>query len=84
MGSRSNQEVHLKWLPKVQRGFSNINLNAALSTFISPIDEAALDGLDFCSDLLSRRMPERILDQGKLKGIYDDTAKLIVKLLKAT
>ena len=72
-----DQEVYLKWLPKVQRAFGNTNLKAPLSTFTDPIDEAALDGLDFCADLLSRKMPEKILDKGVLKSIYDDTNKLM-------
>lgn len=76
-----NQKVYLKWLPKVQRGFSNINLNGQFRSFTAPIDDAALDGLLFCSDLLSRRSPDKILDNTELNKIYEDTLKLRKKII---
>jgi len=76
-----DQAIFLKWLPKVQKSFSNINLTASFKNFMNPIDEAALDGLDFCSDLLSRRKPEKTLDQKELDSIYKDVSVLIDDIL---
>ena len=76
-----NHDIYLKWVPKVQAGFSVINLNGGFSAFTNPIDEAALDGLDFCSDLLSRRIPEKVLDKDKLQNIYKDTEELVKEII---
>jgi len=79
-----DQKIYLKWLPKVQKSFSALNLDGPFKNFIAHIDEAALDGLDFCSDLLSRRSPERILDQEELNNIYSEAEELRVEIFESS
>lgn len=84
--SKINQEenidhsVYLKWLPKVNKAFRTLNLEANWSTFIDPIDEAVLYGLEICSEQLARKQPESVIKEEALKDIKNEVEGLLKEI----
>ena len=72
-----DHSVYLKWLPKVANAFRRLNLEAPWTNFINPIDDAALYGLEICSEQLSRKQPELIIKKDEIEKIKGEVDELL-------
>src|SRR5687768_6548772 len=61
LGDAVDQELVLEWVPRVERAFSNINLEGNWDQFRGHINGETLLSLRFCSDQLGRLAPENSL-----------------------
>lgn len=75
-----NPNIYLKWLPNVENAFRAVHFQMQWSQFISNFDGTVIYGLEISSDLLSRKRPELVADQGTLKSILADIEDLISKI----
>lgn len=75
-----NGSVYLKWLPTVERSFRSINFDAPWQQFIDIIDEAAIYGMEVCSELLSRMTPEKVIDIGSMDTLKVQIDELLSSL----
>lgn len=48
-------ELHLRWMPQVEKAFGSFQLRSPWKNFITHIDEPTLMALSFCNDRLSRQ-----------------------------
>lgn len=78
-----NHSIYLKWVPKVESCFKSINLETTIHSFTSNLDEAALDGLEFCSELLSRVQPEIEIDEKEIGKITKQIHKLQDEIIQS-
>lgn len=75
-----NEGVYLKWLPTVERSFNSLNFDAPWQQFIDIIDEAAIYGMEVCSELLSRMSPEKIIDMNSMDTLKSQIDELLSSL----
>ena len=74
-------EVYLKWIPEVENGFSSLNLSRSFQEFTNPISDKALHGIEFCSEILARTFPDKILNKTELESLDADVLSLIDRVV---
>ena len=72
-----DHSVYLRWMPQIEAALSNQHLNGQFATFMDQIDNTTLYGIEICSDLLSRRCPEQLLDEPELQALSEEISDLI-------
>lgn len=75
-----NEDVYLKWLPTVERSFSSLNFDAPWQQFITVIDEAAIYGMEVCSERLSTMSPEKAIDMNSMDALKSQIDELLSSL----
>jgi len=75
--------VYLKWIPEVEEGFGKLNLSRSFNEFTNPISDKALHGIEFCSELLSRTFPEKILSRDEMSRLDTDVLELIDRVMNS-
>ncbi len=73
-------DLLLKWLPKVEGAFSNMNMQTKWADFIDKFDDTVIYGLEMCSDALSRQRPERTISNDDRTNILETINDLISDL----
>lgn len=73
----------MSWTTYLEKSFSNCHLDNPWHSFINQISESALDYLHMSSSMLSTNRPQPVLDEGKLKEIYDEATNLASKILSS-
>jgi len=74
--------IYKKPFVKVEKAFSNLNLNSGWSAVISHIDEGTVDMLGACSDFISKHSSTKEMsykDLEKIKSQLDEVVSTIVK-----
>ena len=69
--------VYLKWVPKVEQAFSILNFQIQWKQFIAHFDPSVEYGLEICSEVLSRSLPEKTADEEKIEQIISQIEGLI-------
>lgn len=76
-----DHQRYLRYLPKVEQAFSNLNLGTAWQHFAAPIDTATMHGLELCDERLSALRSEPTLAEDEraelhqqVRNLFDDVA----------
>ena len=75
-----NHQLHLKWLPSVEKSFGILNLQIQWKQFIERFNAETIFGLEVCDDALGRNRPEKVADPGSLESLLKDVNALIADL----
>ena len=78
-----NTSIYLRPFAKIEKAFSNMNLEIPWHNFTQHLDEATMVGLQFCADTLSLAKPEPIIDKGILTELQSEVEALIEKIVES-
>jgi hypothetical protein len=76
-----NHDLYLKFFPAVRKAIAPTNLDASWNKFQSVLTEEALTSLEFCSDLLNTRSPERGVPPDDLADLAAEVNDLLESIL---
>ena len=79
--SNIEHQTYLVWFPQINEAFSSLKLDAPFSKFSQYSHDTNLLGLRFCSDLLSRSKPEKIVEKEELEKLTEDVNMLINEII---
>ena len=77
-------EIFLKWTHSVKNALKNLNFSAPWDIFIRKIDREVLYGLEVCSDLLSKKRPEKVINPQLLSELMEEVDILITQIHEST
>ena len=75
-----NHDIFLEWMHNARSAFKDLNLHRPWRFFIESFDEKVIYGLKICADILSRKKPERIVDENLLLDIMEEVDSLITQI----
>ena len=74
-------QLLLRWYPKVEAAFMVPLSGTPISHFFSHIDPTVEYGVEVCAELLSRKLPEKIVSDENLKALQKDFAELRAEVI---
>jgi hypothetical protein len=77
-----NHEIFLRWTPQVEQGFLAHRLSGGLNEFLVPIDQNAVDRIEFCADRLSQTKPEKTLANEDIAKFKEQVGELQAELAR--
>jgi hypothetical protein len=79
-----DKDTYLKPVVDVETAFSQTNIDSPWHIFNAHISDSTLLGLAFCSDTLSREMPESVIDQEVLDQLRTEIELMIADILNSS
>lgn len=73
-------DLYLKWQNELTKAFTQINFTNQFAQFTGQLNETLLTVIQFCDHELSKRNPEKIIDESQLKEIKTSTEELFDKI----
>jgi hypothetical protein len=78
-----DQDLFLRWLPKVEEAFRANHLAGGFHGFIDKIDDTTLYGIEHCAALLSNRDPEAEITPEELENLKLQVEEMIKEMVDA-
>jgi len=76
----SENNIYLRWLPRVEVSFSILTFQLPWKQFIERFDGEIMYGIEICSDKLSKERPEKVVDEALLANLLDKVNALLLEL----
>lgn len=75
-------EIYMKPFENIEQALTRTNLDSAWSDCSRYLDDATMISLAFCSDTLSRREGEFVIDPADLAELQDEVERLLVRVME--
>ena len=76
-------QLYLGWREELEDAFLNLAFHSEFGTFVQRVPKTLLVSLEFCSNALSERCPEPMVDPDKLAELSKEAGDIINKLPEA-
>jgi hypothetical protein len=78
-----DHDLYLRWVPNVERVLTHSQLAVKWAELQSHLDKLTMNQLEYCSDLLSQRMGEKVISDEDLSKLQMEVETLLEKVLNA-
>jgi hypothetical protein len=78
-----DHRLYLGWQNDLAQAFTQISFGAAFSGFVDRLSDSLLINIEFCSHELSKRCPEKMVDEAELQKLKEAAYALYQEILKA-
>jgi hypothetical protein len=75
-----DNNIYLRWLPRVETSFTTLNFQVPWKQFIDRFDGEIMYGIEICSDRLSKERPEKTTDEKSLVNLLGKVNELLSEL----
>jgi hypothetical protein len=79
-----DQRLYLGWQNDLAKAFTQISFNAGFNEFVSRLTDSLLINIEFCSHELSKRCPEKMVDDEELKELKESAYGLYQEIQQGT
>jgi hypothetical protein len=76
-------QLYLGWREELEDAFLHLSFHSEFETFVRRVPKTLLTNLEFCSNALSERYPEPMVDPDKLAEISKEAGEIIQSLPEA-
>jgi hypothetical protein len=72
-----DRDLYFQPIQNLEKAFASLNLDAQWNDFVNKVDNATMVGLAFCSDTLSQRHTEEVIQKEVLDDLLNDVETLV-------